>query len=486
MLEIVNFNEDSYEFPCLLVLGCFDGLHIGHAELLKKAKLQAKINGLDLGVMMFAEGKGGKQVFTFEERLKFLEQYNVKFVLKADFNNEFKSLKPLDFLAVLEDKLNVKAYMSGKDFRFGAGAKGKSSLLKNYAEDEENGVWYMSVKDVTCGDDKVSTTLVKTLIANGDLARANELLGRNFSLTATSANFADGALTLAYPDSKVQIPSGEYTVKCTVGETAYAGIANYQGGDTLCVRLEGLAEYNGEEVTVEFTSSEEAVQSAPAEASVVNEKPAEAPVATEQPAEEPAQEQTIEAAVEEFAVTEETVEEAPAEEPVVEKQAEEELAVTDEQPEDVKFEENSIEEAEFEDELNEDFEEQPADETYVETAEETIEEEQPADENYVENLEYVEAQPAKETCEEHIAEEPVEEEQPTDETYVEYAEETEEQTEAPVEEPSVEEVEEIADELSYEQTEEIMEEILTEELSEDTEQTQELTDTEDNGDNNVD
>ena len=66
MLEIIKYNEDEYSFPCLLVLGCFDSIHIGHAELLKKAKLQAKINGLDLGVMMFVNGKGGRQVYTFE------------------------------------------------------------------------------------------------------------------------------------------------------------------------------------------------------------------------------------------------------------------------------------------------------------------------------------------------------------------------------------------------------------------------------------
>ena len=54
MLEIVRYNEEEYTFPCLLVLGCFDGLHVGHAELLKKAKLQAKINGLDLGIQLFA------------------------------------------------------------------------------------------------------------------------------------------------------------------------------------------------------------------------------------------------------------------------------------------------------------------------------------------------------------------------------------------------------------------------------------------------
>ena len=67
MLEIIKYNEDEYTFPSLLVLGCFDAIHTGHAELLKQAKLQAKINGLDLGVMMFTGGKGGRQVCNFEE-----------------------------------------------------------------------------------------------------------------------------------------------------------------------------------------------------------------------------------------------------------------------------------------------------------------------------------------------------------------------------------------------------------------------------------
>ena len=147
MLDIIEYAKDEYAFPSLIVLGCFDAIHAGHRELFKKAKLQAKINGLDLGVMMFRDGKGGRQVYSFEERVAMLAPFNVKFVLVIDFTPEFKEIAPLDFLAAIEDKINVKAYMSGKDFRFGKGAKGKSSTLKNYAEDEDNGVWYMPVKE---------------------------------------------------------------------------------------------------------------------------------------------------------------------------------------------------------------------------------------------------------------------------------------------------------------------------------------------------
>ncbi|MCD8371697.1 MAG: adenylyltransferase/cytidyltransferase family protein, partial [Clostridia bacterium] len=183
MLTIVNYKKDEYTFPALLVLGCFDAIHIGHAELLKKAKLQAKINGLDLGVMMFNGGKGGRQVYSFEERCAFLEKFNVKFVLNIDFTDEFKKTSYAEFLDTVEQYINVKGYMSGKDFRFGAGAKGKSATLKKYAEDEDNGVWYTPVKDVIFEGEKVSTTLIKECLEGGHISKANSLLGREFSVS---------------------------------------------------------------------------------------------------------------------------------------------------------------------------------------------------------------------------------------------------------------------------------------------------------------
>lgn len=257
MLTEVRYNEDEYEFPCLLVLGSFDAIHAGHAELLKKAKLQAKINGLDLGVMVFKGGKGGNQICTYEEKLALIEQYNAKFVLSVDFTDDFKKTKPLDFLQIVEDKLNVKAYMSGKDFRFGEGAKGKSSTLKNYGEDEDNGVWYMPVKDVTDENgEKISSTKIKELIENGEITAANALLGRNYSVSCEVLSAAQNgevtALTLVYPEGKVKIKEGVYAAKCTVAGAEYDCVASCGENFELNIKsFNGVPD--GEKITVEFT-----------------------------------------------------------------------------------------------------------------------------------------------------------------------------------------------------------------------------------------
>jgi riboflavin kinase/FMN adenylyltransferase len=199
--------------------------------------------------------------------LKFLEEYNVKFVLAIDFNEGFKQIPPIDFLHAIEDKINVKGYMSGKDFRFGANAKGKSSTLKNYAEDEENGVWYTAVKDVVLNDEKISTTLIKSCLSEGNVAKANTLLGENFYVEGEVISGAGRGkeigfptINIAYPDYKYEVKQGVYKVKSTINGLEYYGIANYGNCPTfdderiaLEVHFDGFeGDLYGQDVKVEF------------------------------------------------------------------------------------------------------------------------------------------------------------------------------------------------------------------------------------------
>lgn len=388
MLSVIEYGKDEYDFPALIVLGCFDALHAGHRELLKKAKLQAKINGLDLGVMMFRDGKGDKLVYSFEERIAILEQFNVKFVLAIDFTEEFKKTAPLDFLEAVEDKINVKAYMSGKDFRFGEKAKGKSSTLKSYAEDDENGVWYMPVKDVEMDGEKISTTLIKSYLGEGNVAKANALLGSEFTLTGEVVKGAGRGtsvvgfptVNIVYPEWKQPIKHGVYSVKCMIGETDYQGVANFGtcptfGDDRVALEVyfEGFSgDLYGQVLTIrfidfvrdieEFVSADELSGQIKSDLNSVN---GEA-VAADATVEEPAAEQPVENVAD--------VAEVPAEEvteQVVEEREEVGEGTVEEQSVEAveKTEEASVEEvneaAEITEEIPEAVEEQPAEESAV-------------------------------------------------------------------------------------------------------------------------
>lgn len=500
MLSVIEYGKDEYDFPALIVLGCFDALHAGHRELLKKAKLQAKINGLDLGVMMFRDGKGDKLVYSFEERIAILEQFNVKFVLAIDFTEEFKKTAPLDFLEAVEDKINVKAYMSGKDFRFGEKAKGKSSTLKSYAEDDENGVWYMPVKDVEMDGEKISTTLIKSYLSEGNVAKANALLGSEFTLTGEVVKGAGRGtsvvgfptVNIVYPEWKQPIKHGVYSVKCMIGETDYQGVANFgtcptfgddrvalevyfEGfsgdlyGQVLTIRfidfvrdieefvsadeLSGqiksdLNSVNGEAVAADATVEESAAEQPVENVEVVaEEQPVESVevVADEQPVEnveEVAEEQTVESA-------EEVVEDQPVEnvEEITEVPAEEVTGQVVEEREEVgegTLEEQSVEAVEK-------TEEASVEEVKDEAAEITEEipeavEEQPVEESAVnEVLEEKLAEIISEDKieEEHIAEEQTEE---SEEIQIEQQSEPKEVQEGQTEAQSEAQTEEIEEE----------------------------------------
>ncbi len=483
MLNIIEYGKDEYSYPSLLVLGCFDAIHAGHRELFKKAKLQAKINGLDLGVMMFREGKGGKLVYSFEERVAMLEPYNVKFVLVIDYTPEFKQTMPLDFLAAIEEKINVKGYMSGKDFRFGKGTKGKSSTLKNYAEDEENGVWYMPLKDVMCDGEKISTTLIKSCLDEGNVSKAAKLLGEPFyveGVVEEGSHRGTGVLgfptvNITYPDWKYPVKHGVYKVAVTIDGQKYSGIANFGDRPTfdddreiLEVHIKDFeGDLYGKTVKVGFEAFMRGIykfSDAEALAAQLEQDKAALSLSEEQfnaiyplPDEAPAIVEEVTAELEsESQPLPEVFEGAPAEQPEAE-------IVTEQAEEPAPEEETVVEESATE----------PADET-AEVVEETPEETtEPAPEGET-VVEECTTEPAEETAEvveesSEVTEEPApEEETVVEESITEPAEETTEAIEAipgEIEQPASETEEQNLEQTREEETEEIIEAEVSDELT---------------------
>lgn len=207
-----------------MLLGGFDGMHLGHRKLLEKAKSY----GLPVGVMTIVGGKDTENLFTFAERERIFRRLGIDFVFELPFS-EIKPLSPDEFLALLCKEFSPKAFVCGEDFRFGKGAAGTSAMLK-----ESTRVRVDVESLVAINGEKVSTTAIKEALSLGDLKRANTLLGEAFFLLGEVVLGRKIGRTLGFPTANIVYPNGKYPLKKGVYETrvevdgvTYKGVTNY-------------------------------------------------------------------------------------------------------------------------------------------------------------------------------------------------------------------------------------------------------------------
>lgn len=225
MLKTVRLTEKLNSVQGVaMMLGGFDGLHIGHRRLLSCAKE----SGLPVGLMTIVGGKEVDNLFTFTEREEIFRLAGADFVFELPFE-EIKGLSPQAFLHLLEEEFSPKLFVCGEDFRFGAKAVGTPKMIK-----ESTHVCVEVVSLVEIDGEKVSSTTIKTLLEKGRVEKANELLTHNFFLMGKV--FADRKIgrTIGFPTANIRYPEGKFPLKIGVYETrvcidgcVYKGITNY-------------------------------------------------------------------------------------------------------------------------------------------------------------------------------------------------------------------------------------------------------------------
>lgn len=210
--------------PTAILLGGFDGLHIGHRQLLRVAKN----SDLPVGVMTIVGGKGEENLFTFSERESILKESGADFVLELPFS-EIKHLSAEEFLEILQRECNPALFVCGEDFRFGAGAQGDITTLK-----EKSSAQVIVLPLVKMHGEKVSSRWIKERLKNGEIEQANDALGENFFLIGEVKSDRKIGRTLGFPTANICYPQGKFPLKIGVYETRvcvdgveYKGITNY-------------------------------------------------------------------------------------------------------------------------------------------------------------------------------------------------------------------------------------------------------------------
>ena len=178
-------DEKEYRGPgAVLALGMFDGVHLGHRALILRAAALAKELGGDAVVCTFdrhplsvlCPGSEPEALTTPEERLRIFGELGADQALVKPFTRELASCDPTEFLRKLASVTRAKAIVCGESYTFGKNGAGDAALMRKMAA--ELGCRVEIVPSVRDGEEVVSSTLIRSLLAKGDRERAEYLLGK--------------------------------------------------------------------------------------------------------------------------------------------------------------------------------------------------------------------------------------------------------------------------------------------------------------------
>lgn len=211
----------------LIALGLFDGVHRGHRYLLKRAKALAEEMQLPFAVFTFrSEGalqKNAAPIYSTENKLNILESIGADAVVLADFEKT-KGISASDFinLSLIED-MNCRAAVCGEDFRFGSSAQGNADMLKSKLG--ACGRTVLVVDEQKAGNEKISTTRIKALLAAGSIPEANSLLGKPYFINGEVSHGNGFGKKLGFPTVNTDIPKDVFRIKTGV----YLSFADIDG-----------------------------------------------------------------------------------------------------------------------------------------------------------------------------------------------------------------------------------------------------------------
>ena len=258
-MEEIKVRGERLGFDTAVALGVFDGVHLGHRTVIDRAVSLG--NGeLRSAVFTFRQdtvvNKGRVRLLSDEDKLYRLSQRRVDIVCSPDFN-EVRGLSPEDFVRErVAGQLRCRYAVCGNDFRFGKAAAGDARLLAELGR--EYGFETVVLDKLALGGETVSSTLIKEHIQNGEIVRANELLGYRFGYRLPVIHGMELARTWDFPTINQLLPPGivmpRFGVYCSrvkFGGQRYTGVTNIGIKPTLGKTRAPLAEtyilgYNGD------------------------------------------------------------------------------------------------------------------------------------------------------------------------------------------------------------------------------------------------
>lgn len=238
MQYIAGTREFRITEPTVVSIGKFDGLHRGHKKLVNEME-HWREKGYKVAIFTFStpplallKGKKQTMIMTNQEREELLLEAGVDYLVEYPFDEEVCHMEPERFVSeILTGKMNGRAIVTGPDCHFGYKAAGNMTLLASLAS--KYGYRYMVVDKARDGERIISSTYIREMLAEGNIRKANELLGYRYFVTGRVLHGNAIGHAKLYPTANLIPPEekhlpkfGVYVTQVTAGGQVYGGLTN--------------------------------------------------------------------------------------------------------------------------------------------------------------------------------------------------------------------------------------------------------------------
>jgi riboflavin kinase/FMN adenylyltransferase len=205
-------NIRARQHGCVLTIGNFDGVHRGHQALLTQLKQEGQRLGLPVMVMifepqpleLFAADKAPARLTRLRDKVKYLAQAGVDYLLCVKFDPRFAAHTAQSFIAeLLVEKLGVKFLMVGDDFHFGANRLGDFPLLQKAGKEYDFTV--ISTPTFREGNQRISSTAIRNALRDDDLAQAESLLGHPYGISGRVVHGDELGRAIGFPTANLPL-----------------------------------------------------------------------------------------------------------------------------------------------------------------------------------------------------------------------------------------------------------------------------------------
>jgi riboflavin kinase/FMN adenylyltransferase len=234
--ELARFSpgEDT-----LLAIGVFDGVHLGHKYLISQLIEESRTEGLHGSVVTFhphprevlTPGTEVLYLTTITEKAVLLRQEGVETVITLSFTPELAEMTARQFVTLLKKYLRMRGLVVGPDFALGRGREGDVDTLRALGQELDFSMTV--IPEVKTNSDVISSTTIRSALADGNMRQVNKLLGRAYSLQGKVTTGAGRGAGLGFPTANLNVdpkkalpPEGVYVTWAYLDDQPYQSMTN--------------------------------------------------------------------------------------------------------------------------------------------------------------------------------------------------------------------------------------------------------------------